>query len=90
MTRGQIHERVVAILARLMEGTRPESLAPDASLRVALAADSMDVLNFVTALHDEMGVEVPEDDYAQLDTLEGCVEYVYGALRRKPGSHSPD
>jgi acyl carrier protein len=90
MTRAQIRGRVVAILARLMDGSRPDSLAPDLSLRAALAADSMDVLNFVSALHDEMGVDVPESDYTQIDTLEGCVEYVYGALRRKAQTHPPD
>ena len=82
MTRAQIHEQVVAILARLIPGVDPTLLAPDASLRKSLAADSMDILNFVTALHDELGIEVPERDYARLDTLEGCVAYVDAALAR--------
>jgi acyl carrier protein len=80
VTREEIHERLVALLARLMPGADPAALAPDASLRKSLAADSMDILNFVTALHDELGIEVPEQDYARLDTLEGCVAYVDAAL----------
>jgi acyl carrier protein len=88
MTRAQIHETVVAILARLMPGIDAQALGPEVSLRQALAADSMDVLNFVTALHDELGVNVPERDYPRLDTLQGCVEYVEAALDHMSG-HPP-
>jgi acyl carrier protein len=79
MTRAQIQERVIGILQRLMPGVDATALPHDASLRAALAADSMDVLNFVTALHEELGVDVPERDYALLDTLRGCVDYVAAA-----------
>jgi acyl carrier protein len=57
-----------------------DALAPDANLREQLAADSMDLLNFVVALHDELGVDVPELDYRKIETFEGCVEYVAAAL----------
>jgi acyl carrier protein len=76
----QIHERVVSILQGLMPDRDLARVPRDVSLRKALAADSMDVLNFVTALHEELGVEVPERDYDRLDTLEGCVDYVVAAL----------
>jgi acyl carrier protein len=83
VTRAEIQQTIVALLARLMPDVDPAALTPDASLRKSLTADSMDTLNFVTALHDELGIEVPEQDYAQLDTLEGCVAYVDAALAAK-------
>jgi acyl carrier protein len=43
--------------------------------------DSMDQLNFVVGLHRRLGVDVPETDYPQLATLDGCVAYVLRALR---------
>jgi acyl carrier protein len=88
MTRAQIHERVIGILQRLMPGVDTTTLPQDASLRAALAADSMDILNFVTALHEELGVDVPERDYPLLDTLRGCVDYV-AAATTAPGNSRP-
>jgi acyl carrier protein len=38
----------------------------------------MDTLNFAIALPRELGVEVPETDYARLASLDKCVEYLQG------------
>jgi acyl carrier protein len=38
--------------------------------------DSMDFLNFVTALHERLGVNVPEADYAQVATIAGAQAYL--------------
>ena len=46
--------------------------------------DSMDYLNFATALHARLGVDIPEVDYPQLASLDGCVQYVAAALRARP------
>lgn len=48
---------------------------PSADLREALDIDSMDFLNFVTAMHCQLGVDVPETDYGKLATLDGAVAY---------------
>jgi acyl carrier protein len=80
MTREEIRERVKDILRGLAPDCDLDALRPDASLREALAADSMDVLNFVVALHDELGVEIPERDYGRIDSLDDCVGYVAAAL----------
>ena len=36
----------------------------------------MDFLNFMIGLHKELHVEIPEDDYPKLGTLNGCIEYL--------------
>jgi acyl carrier protein len=38
--------------------------------------DSMDFLNFIIALHEATGVDIPEVDYPLLETLGGCVAYI--------------
>jgi acyl carrier protein len=48
-------------------------------LREQLDIDSMDFLNFVIALHKELGVGLPEKDYPKLATLDGCVDYLASA-----------
>jgi acyl carrier protein len=45
--------------------------------------DSMDQLNFIVGLHRHLGVDVPETDYPQLATLDGCVAYLKGVLSRR-------
>ena len=45
-----------------------------------LAADSMDVLNLVVAIHDELGVDIPEADYGKIDTLDDCLDYLATAI----------
>jgi acyl carrier protein len=85
MTRKKIREGVKTILRRLVPDADIDALAPDASLREQLAADSMDLLNFVVALHDELGVDVPELDYRKIDTLDGCVDYLAAAIAARAG-----
>ncbi len=38
--------------------------------------DSMDFLNFITALHQRLGVNVPEADYVKVATIAGAVAYL--------------
>jgi acyl carrier protein len=55
-------------------------LDPAADLREALDIDSMDFLNLVTALHQRLGVDIPEIDYPKLITLDGAVAYLAAHL----------
>jgi acyl carrier protein len=58
------------------------AIDPAADLREALDIDSMDFLNFVTAIHHRLGVDIPELDYSKLITLDGAVAYL--AAHRGP------
>ena len=53
-----------------------QTLDPSADLREALDIDSMDFLNFVTAVHHRLGVDIPELDYPKLVTLDGAAAYL--------------
>ncbi len=53
---------------------------PGADVREALDIDSMDFLNFVTAIHRRLGVDIPELDYPKLVTLDGAVAYLMAKL----------
>jgi acyl carrier protein len=90
VTRAQLRAKLVAILRRFVPEFDPRALAPEASLRKALAADSMDILNLVVAIHDELGVDIPEDDYPKIDTLDGCLDYLAAAIAaRQTGNARP-
>ena len=85
LTRAQIRAKVTAILRRFVPDFDPKALEPEASLRQALAADSMDVLNLVMAIHDELGIDIPEADYGKIDTLDGCLDYLVTAIAAPEG-----
>ena len=56
------------------------SIDPASDLREAIDIDFMDFLNFITAIHHRLGVEIPELDYPKLVTLDGAVAYVAAKL----------
>lgn len=80
MTRDEIRQVVLKSLRSVAPEATPATLHPEVSLRDQLDIDSMDFLNFMISLHKEFHVEIPERDYAQLATINGCVSYLAGAL----------
>jgi acyl carrier protein len=58
----------------------PKTVDAGADLREALDIDSMDFLNFVTAIHHRLGVDIPEIDDTKLVTLDGAVHYLEAKL----------
>ena len=42
----------------------------------------MDFLNFVTAVHHRLGIDIPEIDYPKLVTLDGAIAYIEARLER--------
>jgi hypothetical protein len=48
----------------------------------------MDFLILVDELHEQTGVEIPERDYPQLASVEGCVAYL-AARRAAPAPWDP-
>jgi acyl carrier protein len=45
----------------------------------------MDYLNFVIALHEALGLEIPEVDYPALATMEGAIAYLRHRLAEAAG-----
>ncbi len=82
MTRDEIRATVLRALGDIAPEADLSTLRPDVNFRDQLDLDSMDVLNFVVALHAALGVEVPEADYPRLATLESAVDYL--AARAAP------
>lgn len=78
-----LRDAVLAAVHRIAPEADLSSLADDVDLREELDLDSMDVLHVVTALHEALGVEIPERDYAKMTTLGGAVSYLSDALRSK-------
>lgn len=80
MTDDALENTVLRVLTDIAPDIDPDEVAPDANLRDELDLDSMDFLNFVIALHEQLGVDIPEADYPALVTVAGCVEYLGARL----------
>lgn len=76
MTEAQIKEAIFKSLKRIAPETNPEELGTDQNVRAALDIDSYDFLMFLVGLDEELGVEIPEADYGQLNTLDDIVSYL--------------
>lgn len=70
-----IKETLPRALGDIAPEADPATIKTDVDLRDRLDVDSMDFLNVVTAINEELGVEIPEVDYSQLVTFDGLVEY---------------
>ncbi|MDY6942982.1 MAG: acyl carrier protein [Pseudomonadota bacterium] len=80
MNRDEIQTRLLQILSTIAPEMEAESLDPAEDFREQLDIDSMDLLNFITAIHKQMGVNIPEADYPQLTSLNACIAYVAARL----------
>jgi acyl carrier protein len=76
VTADELRTAVLRALGDIAPEADVATLRPDLAFREQLDLDSMDMLNFVVALHDALGVEIPEADYPKLATLDACVEYL--------------
>lgn len=73
-----------ALMAVAPEG-EPESIDQDANIQEQLDIDSLDFLNFVIVLKKETGIGVPESDYPEIETINGCVAYLTKATATATG-----
>ncbi|MCG8546426.1 MAG: acyl carrier protein [Alphaproteobacteria bacterium] len=76
MTEDEIRAVLLDELARIAPDVDPGDVDPTGDLREEFDIDSMDFLNLVTALHERLGVEIPEADYQELASLDGAVAYL--------------
>jgi acyl carrier protein len=80
-------EEVVHAVKDIIQTVAPDEdvsrLDPAKRLREQIDLDSMDFLDIVMELRKRYGVQVPETEYMQLATLQGCVDYLAPKLHDK-------
>jgi acyl carrier protein len=81
MNRDELKARLIELLTGVAPDVDPASLLPGVDFRDQFDFDSMDTLNFAIAIHQSLGVDVPETDYAKLASLDKCIAYLEARLR---------
>lgn len=76
MNENELLDAVLTSLGQVAPEADPATLDPTTPIVDQLEIDSMDHLDFVVALSERTGVEVPERDYAQLASVDDCVAYL--------------
>ncbi len=76
MTKEECKQVVLDIIAEIAPDEDLSNISPDVRLRDQLDLDSMDFLDIVMELRKQYGIEVPEEDYPQLASLDSCAEYL--------------
>jgi acyl carrier protein len=76
MTPAEIKEVILDILEGIAPDEDLSGLKEDVPLREQLELDSMDFLDIVMELRKRYRVQIPEDDYVELSTLQSTVKYL--------------
>ena len=75
MTKEEIKQKIIEQIYEIAPEHEGEEIPETQNLQRALEIDSFDFLNLLTALNEELGIEVPESDYGEVDTLEHMADY---------------
>jgi acyl carrier protein len=67
---------IFAVLAGIAPEVDPATVADDIPLRDQVDIDSMDYLNFLIGIDEQLGVEIAESDYEQVATIAGLAKYI--------------
>lgn len=76
VTEDDVKKIVIDIIAEIAPDEDTSDLKDDVRLRDQLDLDSMDFLDIVMELRKKHGIEVPEEDYPKLASLDSCAEYL--------------
>jgi acyl carrier protein len=81
MTTPEIRQAVLDILSDIAPDQDLGALKDDVSFREQLELDSMDFLDIVMELRKKYRVQVPEDDYVNLASMNSTIEYLEPLMR---------
>ena len=76
MTADDIREAILEILSDIAPDEDLSDLKPDVAFREQLELDSMDFLDIVMELRKRYRVQIPEEEYTRLASMNSTVEYL--------------
>jgi acyl carrier protein len=81
MTTVDIREAILDILSNIAPDEDLSQLKDDVPFREQLELDSMDFLDIVMELRKRYRVQIPEDDYMELRSMDSTVAYLEPLMR---------
>ena len=81
MTPAEIRDEILDILEDISPDEELDDLKDDVPFRDQLELDSMDFLDIVMELRKRHRVQIPEEDYGALASMQSTVEYLEPKMR---------
>ena len=75
----EVFDRIRECLADQLD-VDPDKITPDSDIVEDFGADSLDVVDMITTLSDEFGVEIPDEEIENFHTVGDVVQYVEDRL----------
>jgi acyl carrier protein len=76
MTHDDIRRTLLLALCEIAPEVDAASIAPGQALRAQVDLDSADWLNFLVAVDQKLGIDIPDADVAGLTTLDKFTDYI--------------
>ena len=74
----EIRAVIASALEEVAPGSDLDDIDAEEDFVYELDIDSMDFLNFVIAVHEATGIDIPERDYPKLSSLNKAMGYLQG------------
>lgn len=74
----EIEGLVLETISKIAPESNLENLDPDVRFRDQFNFDSVDFVNLIEQVQQALQFKIPEADYPQLATLNGCIAYLGG------------
>lgn len=68
---------ITTVIAEVL-GVEPTDVKPETKLVEDLDADSLDCVEIVMGIEDELGIGIPDADAEKLETVQNIFDYVAG------------
>ena len=75
MSERETFEQLKKLIVELLEVEESE-VVPEASFADDFAADSLDLIEFITAVEDTFQIEIPDEDAENLQTVRDAIDYI--------------
>ena len=70
-----MYDRIVEIISDHLD-IDVEEISEDSHIINDLKADSLDIVELIMKIEDELSIEIPEDSVADLDTVGDIIDYL--------------
>ena len=75
----EVEQKVKAAVAEQL-GVAAEEIKNESSFMDDLGADSLDLVELVVSFENEFGITIPDEDSAQLTTVQSAITYVQSKM----------
>ena len=75
-----INARVFSIISEQL-GIGDDDVSPESSFVGDLGADSLDIVEVIMAIEEEFGIDIPDNEVEEIETVSELIKYVEKSLQ---------